>query len=89
MTSPTAVDNAANSSSVELAINLREPHRIARYLEELAGAYHRFYGACRILPQGDEDATDVHRARLALCAATRQVLANGLELLGVTAPEQM
>ncbi|MDI9918114.1 DALR anticodon-binding domain-containing protein, partial [Rhodococcus sp. IEGM 1379] len=51
--------------------------------------YHRFYGACRILPQGDEDATDVHRARLALCAATRQVLANGLELLGVTAPEQM
>jgi len=74
---------------VSSAANLREPHRIARYLEELAGAYHRFYGACRILPQGDEDATDVHRARLALCAATRQVLANGLELLGVTAPEQM
>ena len=63
---------------VSSAANLREPHRIARYLEELAGAYHRFYGACRILPQGDEDATDVHRARLALCAATRQVLANGL-----------
>ncbi len=71
------------------AANLREPHRIARYLEELAGAYHRFYGECRVLPLGDEEPTDLHRARVALCAATRQVLANGLALVGVSAPEKM
>ncbi|QCQ90568.1 arginine--tRNA ligase [Rhodococcus sp. SGAir0479] len=74
---------------VAKAADLREPHRIARYLEELAGTYHRFYDACRILPQGDEDATELHTARLALCDASRQVLANGLELLGVSAPERM
>ncbi|BCN43536.1 arginine--tRNA ligase [Prescottella equi] len=74
---------------VAKAAELREPHRIARYLEELAGTYHRFYDACRILPQGDEEATDLTTARLALCAASRQVLANGLELLGVSAPERM
>ena len=74
---------------VASAANLREPHRIARYLEELAGAYHRFYGACRILPIGDEQPNQLHTARLALCGATRQVLANGLTLLGVSAPEQM
>ncbi|KXP09019.1 arginine--tRNA ligase [Tsukamurella tyrosinosolvens] len=71
------------------AANLREPHRIARYLEELAGAYHRFYGECRVLPLGDEEPTDLHRARVALCAATRQVLANGLALVGVSAPDRM
>ncbi|MFC9516350.1 arginine--tRNA ligase [Nocardiaceae bacterium NPDC056970] len=74
---------------VAKAAELREPHRIARYLEELAGTYHRFYDACRILPQGDEEAGELHTARLALCAASRQVLANGLELLGVSAPERM
>ena len=74
---------------VAKAAELREPHRIARYLEELAGTYHRFYDACRILPQGDEEAGDLHTARLALCDASRQVLANGLELLGVSAPERM
>jgi len=74
---------------VAKAAELREPHRIARYLEELAGTYHRFYDACRILPQGDEEATDLTTARLALCDASRQVLANGLELLGVSAPERM
>ncbi|GAB3133371.1 arginine--tRNA ligase [Tsukamurella serpentis] len=71
------------------AAKLREPHRIARYLEELAGAYHRFYGECRVLPLGDEQPTDLHRARIALCAATRQVLANGLTLVGVSAPDRM
>ncbi|UYP20334.1 arginine--tRNA ligase [Rhodococcus sp. Z13] len=71
------------------AAELREPHRVARYLEELAGTYHRFYDACRILPQGDEEAGPLHTARLALCAAARQVLANGLGLLGVSAPERM
>ncbi|HEX5016759.1 MAG TPA: arginine--tRNA ligase [Actinomycetes bacterium] len=74
---------------VASAAELREPHRVARYLEELATAYHKFYDVCRVLPRGDEQTTDVHRARLVLCAATRQVLANGLQLLGVTAPERM
>ncbi|MHD0278738.1 arginine--tRNA ligase [Rhodococcus aetherivorans] len=71
------------------AAELREPHRVARYLEELAGTYHRFYDSCRILPQGDEEPGPLHAARLALCGATRQVLANGLGLLGVSAPERM
>ncbi|WP_226437539.1 arginine--tRNA ligase [Rhodococcus yananensis] len=74
---------------VAKAAELREPHRVARYLEELAGTYHRFYDACRILPQGDEEPGPLHTARLALCAATRQVLGNGLGLLGVGAPERM
>lgn len=74
---------------VKTAAVLREPHRVARYLEELAGAYHRFYDKCRVLPQGDESASDIHSARLALCQAARQVLFNGLALLGVSAPEQM
>jgi arginyl-tRNA synthetase len=71
------------------AASLREPHRICRYLEDLAGDYHRFYDSCRVLPQGDEQPTDLHTARLALCQATRQVIANGLAILGVTAPERM
>ncbi|MCC8250999.1 arginine--tRNA ligase [Saccharothrix luteola] len=74
---------------VATAGELREPHRVARYLEELAGTYHRFYEACRVLPRGDEETTELHRARLSLCAATRQVFANGLALLGVSAPERM
>ncbi len=71
------------------AAELREPHRVARYLEELAAIYHRFYDACRVLPTGDEPATDLSRARLWLVEATRIVLANGLGLLGVSAPERM
>ncbi|MDT5290016.1 MAG: arginyl-tRNA synthetase [Mycobacterium sp.] len=71
------------------AASLREPHRVCRYLEDLAGDYHRFYDSCRVLPQGDEAPGDLHAARLALCAATRQVIANGLQILGVTAPERM
>lgn len=74
---------------VATAAELREPHRISRYLEGLAAAYHRFYASCRVLPQGDEEPTDTHRARLALCAASRQVFANGLGMLGVSAPERM
>jgi arginyl-tRNA synthetase len=76
-------------SVVASAAELREPHRIARYLEQLAGTYHRFYDNCRVLPMGDEEPTDTHRARLWLCEATRTVLANGLGLLGVSAPERM
>ena len=74
---------------IATAAQLREPHRVCRYLETLAGTYHRFYDRCRILPQGDETAGPVHAARLALCSATRQVLANGLDLVGVSAPERM
>ena len=74
---------------VASAAELREPHRVARYLEELAGVYHGFYADCRVLPLGDESATSVHSARAALCAATKQTLKNGLELLGVSAPERM
>jgi arginyl-tRNA synthetase len=71
------------------AAELREPHRVARYLEGLASAYHKFYDVARVLPQGDEEATALTFARLALCEAARQVLANGLQLLGVSAPERM
>jgi arginyl-tRNA synthetase len=62
---------------------------VARYLEETAGTFHRFYDVCRVLPQGDEEVGDLHRSRLLLVAATRQVFANGLRLLGVSAPERM
>jgi arginyl-tRNA synthetase len=74
---------------VASAAELRAPHRVARYLEDLAGSYHRFYDSCRVLPQGDEEAGPLTLARLTLCEATRIVLANGLNLLGVTAPERM
>ncbi|MFN6548219.1 arginine--tRNA ligase [Mycolicibacterium nivoides] len=74
---------------LKAAAALREPHRVCRYLEDLAGDYHRFYDACRVLPQGDEEPGDLNAARLALCEATRQVIANGLAILGVTAPERM
>ncbi|MEZ0065975.1 arginyl-tRNA synthetase [Streptacidiphilus sp. MAP12-20] len=67
----------------------RAPHRLARYVEELARDYHRFYDNCRILPRGDEEVTDLTRARLRLAEATRTVIANGLDLLGVSAPERM
>jgi arginyl-tRNA synthetase len=74
---------------LKTAASLREPHRVCRYLEDLAGDYHRFYDSCRVLPMGDEEATDLNAARLALCDATRQVIANGLQILGVSAPERM
>ena len=74
---------------VASAAELREPHRIARYIEEVATSYHSFYASCRVLPQGDEPVTSLNIARLWLCGATRQVIFNGLELLGVSAPERM
>jgi arginyl-tRNA synthetase len=74
---------------VAQAAELREPHRVARYLEELAGVYHGFYADCRVLPLGDEAIAPIHSARANLCAATMQVIANGLDLLGVSAPERM
>lgn len=74
---------------VKAAAELREPHRVARYAEELAGTFHRFYDSCQILPKAGESAQPIHTARLALANATRQVLANALGLVGVTAPERM
>ncbi|OLE29081.1 MAG: arginine--tRNA ligase [Actinobacteria bacterium 13_1_20CM_3_71_11] len=75
---------------VATAAELREPHRIAHYLErDLAPAYHRFYDACRVLPQGDDPVTDLTRARLWLVEAARIVFANALGLLGVSAPDRM
>ncbi|MEP6599067.1 MAG: arginine--tRNA ligase [Actinomycetota bacterium] len=74
---------------VASAAELRAPHRVAHYLESLAGIYHRFYDSCRVLPLGDESATRLTDARLWLSEATRVVLANGLGLLGVSAPERM
>ena len=71
------------------AAELREPHRVARYVEELAGTYHRFYADCRVLPLGDEPASELHSARATLCKSTAQVIANSLALLGVSAPEKM
>ena len=74
---------------VAYAAQVREPHRIARYLEELAGLYHRWYDNCRVIPQGDDPVEPVHHTRRWLNDATGQVLRNGLHLLGVSAPERM
>ncbi|HEV6952408.1 MAG TPA: arginine--tRNA ligase, partial [Promicromonospora sp.] len=77
---------------VAQAAELREPHRVARYLEALAGDFHAWYNdeaKLRVTPYPDEEVTDAHRARLWLNDAVRTVLANGLDLLGVSAPERM
>ncbi|MFW6188059.1 MAG: arginine--tRNA ligase [Actinomycetota bacterium] len=71
------------------AAEFREPHRVARHLEVVAGTYHRWYDVCRVAPQGDDEVADLHRTRLWLNDAARQVLANGLGVLGVSAPERM
>ncbi len=74
---------------VAQSATLREPHRVARYLEELAAFYHRWYDNCRVTPLGDDAVDDAHRTRLWLNDASGQVLRNGLGLLGVSAPERM
>ncbi len=74
---------------VQGAAEMREPHRVARYVEELAGVYHRFYNDCRVLPIGDEKPSELNSARATLCQATAQVISNALDLLGVHAPEKM
>lgn len=76
-------------SVVASAAELRQPHRVARYLEDLSGTYHRFYDACRVLPRDSGPIDDLGRARLWLADAARIVLANGLRLLGVAAPERL
>jgi len=80
---------AAYPGILSAAADLREPHRVARYLEDLASGYHKFYDTVRVLPRGDEETGPATVARLWLCAATQQVLANGLAVLGVDAPERM
>ncbi|HET6652096.1 MAG TPA: arginine--tRNA ligase [Nocardioides sp.] len=74
---------------VTSAAQLREPHRVARYLEDTASSFHKFYDACRVLPMGDEEPAPIHAARLLLVEATKTVLANGLGMLGVSAPDRM
>lgn len=74
---------------VATAATLREPHRIARYAEELAAVFHRFYDQCQVLPKAGEETESIHSARLALASATRQVMANALTMVGVSAPEKM
>lgn len=74
---------------VRAAAEVRGPHKVARYLEEIAGLYHGFYNDCRVLPMGAEKPAPLHTSRALLCAATKQLLANGLALLGVSAPERM
>ena len=96
---PAALDDAADSALlgvlaqypavVAQAASLREQHRVARYLEELAGAYHAWYAATRVTPRGQDPVDAGHVARLWLNDAVSQVLANGLGLLGVSAPERM
>jgi len=83
------LDLAGFPGVVASGAELRQPHRVARYLEQLAGSYHRFYDACRVLPRDGEPGPDVTSARLRLVEATRIVTANGLALLGVTAPDHM
>ena len=76
--------------TVAQAAKMREPHRVARYLEDLAGRFHKWYDECRVRPrEADEAITDLHRTRLWLNEATRIVLANGLALLGVSSPERL
>ena len=75
---------------VAQAASMREPHRVARYLEDLAGHFHKWYDECRVRPrEAGEEITDLHRTRLWLNEATRTVLANGLALLGVSSPERL
>jgi arginyl-tRNA synthetase len=71
------------------AAELRQPHRIARYLEDLAGSYHRFHDSCRVLPRAGEEFGETGRARLWLARASQIVLAAGLDLLGVSAPDRL
>ncbi|WP_420588302.1 arginine--tRNA ligase [Bacterioplanoides sp.] len=73
---PEVVKNAANN---------REPHQIANYLKELAAEFHTYYNSEKTLVEED----DVRNARLTLAEAVRQVISNGLDLLGVSAPEEM
>ena len=96
---PAALDTAADAellgalaqfpAQIAQAAQLREPHRVARYLEALAGTYHAWYGQCRVTPRGDDPVEAGHVARLWLNDAVSQVLRTGLGLLGVAAPERM
>jgi arginyl-tRNA synthetase len=89
LTHPREVELICTIAGFPAAVRGGEPDRVARHLETLAGAFFDFHDSCRVLPVGDEEVTDLHRARLAMVVAARRVLANGLGLLGVSAPEQM
>ena len=70
---------------VESCASSFEPHRLAEYLHELAGFFHKFYHVHRVVTE-DKRLT---AARIALCLATKTVLANGFAILGISAPEKM
>jgi arginyl-tRNA synthetase len=89
LTHPCEVELIAVIVEFPAVVRTGEPHRVARHLETLAGAFFDFHDSCHVLPVGDEEVTDLHRARLATVVAARQVFANGLGLLGVSAPERM
>ncbi|MEY4424479.1 MAG: hypothetical protein RJB56_106 [Actinomycetota bacterium] len=74
---------------VASAAEFREPHRVARFIEEVAGSYHRWYSECRVTPLSGGAVEAVHRTRLSLNNAAGIVLRNGLRLLGVSTPEKM
>lgn len=74
---------------VAQAAQFREPHRVARYIEEVAGSYHRWYDNCRVIPQSGNPVEAIHQTRLWLNDAAGIVLRNGLGLVGVSAPERM
>jgi len=74
---------------IAAAAQMRQPHRVARFIEDLSAQFHRFYNDCRVLPLGDEKPTQLNSARATLSLAAAQVISNGLDLLGVRAPERM
>ncbi|MDO5672214.1 MAG: arginine--tRNA ligase [Actinomycetaceae bacterium] len=76
-------------ATLALAAEERATHRVPRYLETLAGAYHAWYNQCRVTPRADETVDASHVARRHLNDAVTQVLATGLSLIAVSAPERM
>jgi arginyl-tRNA synthetase len=74
---------------VDAAARHRAPDRVARHAERTADAFFRFHDECPVLPKGDEKPSAVHGARLALAEAAGTVLANGLTLLGISAPDHL
>lgn len=76
---------ASYEEVVVQAAELRAPQRISRYVEDLASDFSSFYRDCRVIGE----AADVEAARLTLCVATKNVIADGLGMLGVSAPERM
>jgi arginyl-tRNA synthetase len=88
LVAPAEIDLVGRIAEYPAAARSGEPHRLARHLEALADAVLDVASG-PVLPRGDEEVTDLHRARLAMVVAARRLLANGLGLLGVSAPERI